>query len=129
VLIAFLDARPRAGSGPEARSLVQALSILPRSRRPVVDIVGLDPGREANTAIVAAAHRWRLTEPYHWLSGSPAALSRICHEYGVSTSAASEGNRSPIYLVDRSSFERAGFLYPFFPTVLARDLETLSRRA
>lgn len=129
VLIAFLDTRREAGSGPQARSLAEALAILPRAKRPEIDVVGLDPGSDTHAAVGAAAHRWQLREPYHWLSGSPVEIARICHEYGVPASVASDGSRSPVYLVDRSGFERAGFLYPFFPTVLAGDLETLSRRA
>jgi hypothetical protein len=32
-----------------------------------------------------------------------------------------------IYIIDRQGFERAGFLFPFLPGPVQRDLTTLSR--
>jgi cytochrome oxidase Cu insertion factor (SCO1/SenC/PrrC family) len=130
LVIAFFKLTGPGSSRAEVVSLAQAQVIVPRSRRPVLDLISLDRRPDTAAEIRAALHGWGLRPPYHWLSGSPATIARIAAEYGVRAGAPpGAGAATPLYLVDRSGFERAGYLYPFFPTVLAGDLETLSRRA
>ena len=79
----------------------------------------------------AAVGRWGLKVPYEWLTGTPDEITQLEHEYGVAGEPKGASTRAalstPVYLIDRSGFERAGYLYPFFPTVLAGDLERLYR--
>jgi hypothetical protein len=129
VLVTFLTAAQGGGSGPEAVALAQAEVLAAASRRPTVDIIGLDEGPHGPAAVRAAIGRWRLKGRYEWLTGARGEITQLEREYGVGS--APEGTKAgaplstPLYLVDRAGFERAGYLYPFFPTVLAADLERL----
>ena len=133
LLIAFLDTAGDRRSGAIAVSLAEAEALLPRSGRPILDIISLNPAADSPARIRAAAARWHLKVPYHWLTGASATITRLEREYDVGRDAPAPGSTgtgapptgTPLYLVDRSGFERAGYLYPFFPTVLARDLERL----
>jgi hypothetical protein len=128
VLIALLDARKGARSGAEGEALSQALTLVPRALRPVIDIISLDPAFDTPQGIRAATRRWHLQGTYHWLSAPATMLARARREYGLQERAPVRAD-APVYLVDREGFERAGYLYPFFPTVLARDLERLYRQS
>jgi cytochrome oxidase Cu insertion factor (SCO1/SenC/PrrC family) len=133
VLIAFVAAGRADGSDREAASLAQALALVPSPLRPVIDLISLDPRGDTPARIRAAARRWGLRPPFHWLTGSPLDLARTAREYGVGGEpppqpGASE-NGTPLYLVNREGFERAGYLVPFFPTVLASDIERLHRES
>jgi peroxiredoxin len=131
VLVAFLAAAPGARSGPEATSLAQAEALTASSRRPTVDVISLDQGGDTTAAVHAAVGRWGLKAPYEWLTGSAGEIAQLEHEYGVASepkgAATPAALSTPVYLIDRAGFERAGYLYPFFPTVLAGDLERLYR--
>jgi hypothetical protein len=96
----------------------------------VLDVINLDPGGDTLVGIRAAAARLHLRGPYHWLVGPSAAIKRVLHDYGVDQSAsvtATHQAGAPLYLIDRAGFESAGYLYPFFPTVLAVNLKRLYR--
>jgi cytochrome oxidase Cu insertion factor (SCO1/SenC/PrrC family) len=127
VLIAFLAAAPHSSTEREALSLAAAEALLPAARRPRLDVVGLDPAKDTPARIAAAAARWHLSGSYSWLTGPRPTLERTARAYGVDGPYGRRHAMSdtPIYLVDRRGFERAGYLYPFFPTVLAGDLQRL----
>ncbi len=133
LLVAFLSAARRSPTEREAVSLAQAEALLPASQRPLFDVIGLDPGNDTVARVAAAAARWHLSGSYRWLTGPRAALEQTfraygVHAYGVHASQRQQAGGSgttPIYLIDRRGFERAGYLYPFFPTVLAGDLQRL----
>jgi cytochrome oxidase Cu insertion factor (SCO1/SenC/PrrC family) len=129
VLVTFLTAARGGGSGPEAASLAQAQELTAGSRRPTVDIIGLDTAADTPTVVRAAIGRWHLKGRYEWLTGTPGEITQLEREYGVGSAPQSANTgaplSTPLYLVDRAGFERAGYLYPFFPTVLAADLERL----
>lgn len=131
VLIAFVATGRAGDSDREAVSLAQALALVPSPLRPAIDLISLDPRGDTPARIRAAANRWGLRPPFSWLSGSPLDLARTAREYGVGgeppPQPGSSENSTPLYLVNREGFERAGYLFPFFPTVLASDIERLHR--
>jgi cytochrome oxidase Cu insertion factor (SCO1/SenC/PrrC family) len=131
LLVAFLSAAPRSPTEREAVSLAQAEALLPASRRPLLDVIGLDPRNDTAAGVAAAAGRWHLSGSYRWLTGPRAALNQTFRAYGVHASHRRRAGDTgtPIYLIDRHGFERAGYLYPFFPTVLAGDLQRLDQRS
>jgi cytochrome oxidase Cu insertion factor (SCO1/SenC/PrrC family) len=126
VLIALLGAERRDRSRAEAVALAQAVALVPAAERPILDILSVDPVADSATRVRRAAARWQLSQPFHWLTAPAMALARALREYGVAQASVAHGpSDTPVYLVDRAGFERAGYLYPFFPTVLAHDLERL----
>jgi cytochrome oxidase Cu insertion factor (SCO1/SenC/PrrC family) len=132
VLIALLGTGGRDRSGAEAIALGEALALVAPSERPFLDVISVDPTADSAAHVRRATARWQLPQPFHWLTAPATALARALHEYDVAQAPDAPGSGSagtPVYLVDRAGFERAGYLYPFFPTVLARDLERLYREA
>jgi cytochrome oxidase Cu insertion factor (SCO1/SenC/PrrC family) len=124
VLIAFSSASRRGAARAEGIALAQTESVLGNGPKPTLDVISLDPDGDTPARISAATASWGLSRPYHWLTGPPATLEAVRRAYGVTAPAGAAG---PLFLVDRHGFERAGYLYPFVPNVLARDLRTLER--
>lgn len=122
VLIAFLRASRTGLARSEGVALAQTEAVLAGTRKPVLDVISLDRGADTPARIRAATADWGLTGPYHWLGGSSVTLAQVRRQYGVVPVAGAAG---PLFLVDRHGFERAGYLFPFVPNVLARDLRTL----
>jgi cytochrome oxidase Cu insertion factor (SCO1/SenC/PrrC family) len=131
VMLAFFSSRCRRACAPEARSLRTALRLLPPPARPALVIVSRDPSHDTPESTRAAVARWGLgsAAAWHWLLGSSAQLAPVWQAYRVDggrTEVPATGT-SPVYLIDRSGFQRAGLLYPFPPGWPAGDLRILSR--
>jgi protein SCO1/2 len=131
VMLAFLSSRCRLACAREARFLGTALRMLPPSARPVLVVVSVDPLHDTSASTRAATARWGLAAAanWHWLLGSRDQLGPVWRSYrvepGRSDAPGSAG--TPVYLIDRGGFERAGLLYPFPPTWPAGDLRILAR--
>jgi protein SCO1/2 len=130
VVLAFLDSHCRRPCGREPRSLGIALRLLPRSARPVVVVVSVDPHGDTPGSARAAARRWGLTAGarWHWLLGSRAELAPVWGSYRIAVRRASGqiAHTPAVYLIDRRGFERAGLLWPFPPNWPADDLRVLA---
>jgi protein SCO1 len=129
VVLAFLDSIRRSRPA-EVRSLAASLSLLPRSERPVLLVVSVDPWRDTRSSVRAAAKRWRLTTAadWHWLLGSRSELAGVWGAYRIKVHRRrGEVAHTPaVYVIDRSGFERAGLLYPFPPSWPAADVRALA---
>jgi cytochrome oxidase Cu insertion factor (SCO1/SenC/PrrC family) len=126
VLLTFISSRCLRSCTREERSLATSLRLLPRSTRPEVVAVSLDPRTPTRDSIERAAERLGFgTAPsWHWVFGSKQQLASVWHSYGIGASGAP---RRPLaYLIDRTGHERAGFLYPFPPNWLAEDIRILA---
>jgi protein SCO1 len=130
VVLTFLDSRCRRACAREPRSLGTALRLLPRSARPAMVVVSVDPRRDTPGSARAAARRWGLTAAasWHWLLGSRAELAPVWMSYRIAVRRASgQVTHTPaVYLIDRRGFERAGLLWPFPPSWPAGDLRILA---
>ncbi len=130
VVLTFLDSRCHRPCGRETFSLGTALRLLPRSARPVVVVVSVDPLRDTPRSAGVAARRWGLTfgASWHWLLGSRAELAPVWASYRIAVRRASGqiAHTPAVYLIDRRGFERAGLLWPFPPSWPADDLRVLA---
>ena len=131
VMLVFLSSRCTLACAREVRSLRIALRLLPPSARPTLVVVSLDPRHDTPESTRAAAARWGLAAAadWHWLLGSRDRLAPVWRSYRIEdrhTDRAATA-RTPVYLIDRQGFERAGLLYPFPPTWPAGDLRILAR--
>jgi cytochrome oxidase Cu insertion factor (SCO1/SenC/PrrC family) len=131
VMLAFFSSRCRQACAPEVRSLRTALRLLPSPARPALAIVSLDPSDDTPESARAAVARWGLASAtdWHWLLGTRGQLASVWTAYrirSVRTERPAAG-KTPVYLIDRNGFERAGLLYPFPPGWPAGDLRILSR--
>jgi protein SCO1/2 len=130
VALAFLDSHCDRPCGREPRSLGTALRLLPRSARPAVVVVSVDPRGDTPRSAAVAARRWGLTAgaSWHWLLGSRAELAPVWASYRIAVRGTSGQivHTPAVYLIDRRGFERAGLLWPFPPSWPAGDLRVLA---
>ena len=129
VLLTFLDSRCADVCGVAGHALAEVERQLNRSERPLLVVVGLNPSGDTPASVRAAAERWGWRSDWRWLGGPRDDLRRVWRSYGISTRA--QGDRiahdAAVYLIDRAGFLRGGYLVPFSPVVLARDVERIAR--
>jgi protein SCO1 len=133
VMLVFLSSRCRLACAREMRALRIALRLLPTSARPTLLVVSVDPLHDTPESTRAAAARWGLVtaSSWHWLLGSRDQLAPVWRSYRVDVQLGGvrAEAKSPVYLIDRRGFERAGLLFPFPPTWPAGDLRILARES
>ena len=87
-------------------------------------------GKTSLARILAkAARKWHLPADFEWLLGTHAQLAPVWRAYGIAVRPTKDGDvehSDAFYVVDRSGDERAGFLSPFIPGLLTRDLRRLA---
>jgi protein SCO1/2 len=129
VVVAFMDSRCHQVCPLEGRVLAQAIASVPKASRPAFLVVSVDPLADTGASARAAASRWGFTGAYHWLLGSRLQLAQVWRAYRIYVKRTSRDivHSDAIYVIDRHGYERAGFLFPFLPGSVERDLKTLAR--
>ena len=128
VVLAFLDSLCTGVCPLEARQLAFAIRPLPAAARPQVLVVSVDLADTQKT-VARAARRWGLPSGFRWLLGTRAELARIWRDYHIAVRRLPNGDvahSDAFYVIDRDGDERAGFLVPFLPGLLSRDLRVLA---
>ncbi|HZT44672.1 MAG TPA: SCO family protein [Gaiellaceae bacterium] len=131
-VVTFLDPVCRSLCPVEARILASAVREL-GPLAPQVVSVSVDPPADTPANFRTDAREWRLPPSWRWAVGSTPVLARVWQSYGVSvevqqTKLAGVSVRNVVhdeeaYLVDRSGFVRALFIFPF----RAQDVERAVR--
>lgn len=127
VLLTFLDSRCVDACPVAGRFLADVERQLTVAERPLLVVVGINPSGDTPASVRLTARRWGWLPGWRWLSGSRLELERVWRAYGISVRplAGSIDHDAAVYLVDRSGFLRAGYLVPFSPLVLARDVQRI----
>jgi cytochrome oxidase Cu insertion factor (SCO1/SenC/PrrC family) len=128
VVLAFMDSLCTAECPIEAGQFAAALRPLPPAARPRLVIVSVDVA-DSPASVARAARRWHLPEGFEWLLGTHAQLAPVWHAYGIAVRPTKDGDvehSDAFYVIDRNGDERAGFLSPFIPGLLTRDLRRLA---
>jgi cytochrome oxidase Cu insertion factor (SCO1/SenC/PrrC family) len=128
VVLAFMDSRCHQVCPLEGRVLARAIKMLPPATRPTLLVVSVDPWADTRSSAFAAGVHWGFTGSWHWLFGTHAQLARVWRAYRiyVKRTTADVVHSDAIYVIDQRGFERVGFLYPFLPGPLQRDLVQLA---
>lgn len=129
VVLAFMDSRCDRTCRLEGRVLARAIASMPAEARPAFLIVSVDPSADTRASAGAAASDWGFEGSWRWLFGSRPVLAKIWRAYRIYV------KRTPtdivyshaVYVIDRHGYERSGFLFPFLPQPVERDLATLAR--
>lgn len=133
VLLTFFDSHCDDQCPITGRQLGTILKTLTPADRPTLVIVSVNPAGDTRASIRRAMKDWRLSGPWrwHWLRGSRSELASVWDDYGVSVEPTTNeiGHSLVLYLIDRSGFERTGYLFPFLPNFVALDLKTLRAEA
>ncbi|HXR14459.1 MAG TPA: hypothetical protein VN740_07330 [Solirubrobacteraceae bacterium] len=129
VLLAFLDTRGGDTAAREIRLVAGVEQVLAGGALPALDIVSLDPAVDSARRVAETASSAGLVRgSYDWLVGPRAALAELWRQFGIGV-AGRAGASGAIYLIDARGFERVGYLFPFEPYAVARDVRTLQSEA
>jgi cytochrome oxidase Cu insertion factor (SCO1/SenC/PrrC family) len=128
VVLAFMDSRCRQVCPLEGRILARAVAGLPRGSRPALLVVSVDPWADTSASARIAASHWGFVGSWHWLFGSRAELAQVWRSYRIYVKRAASDivHSDAVYVIDRSGYERVGFLFPFLPGPVQRDLNALA---
>jgi protein SCO1/2 len=127
VALTFLDSLCKEACPIEGRMLGAAVRQVPGAARPQLVAVSVDPTGDTPTTVARAIRKWRLPADTIWLLGSHARLKPVWDAYRITVDPVSGDivHSTAVYLLDRDGFERAGFLMPFVPALVADDFRTL----
>lgn len=131
VAIVFFDSHCHQECPLEGHALAAAEQSLPRAQRPVLVAVSINP-QDTPASAAAAAKAWGLADvaPWHWLMGTRKQLAPVWSAYHEDVAPHAVGgdiaHTELVYLVDRRGYMRSGYLYPFLPDFVTRDLRTLA---
>ena len=77
--------------------------------------------------IARALRKWKLPANTVWLLGAHARLKPVWDAYQITVDPVSGDivHSTAVYLIDRRGDERAGFLMPFVPGLVADDFRVL----
>jgi protein SCO1 len=140
VLLTFLDSRCTNLCPIEGAQLAQVQRRLPAARQPELVVVSVNPA-DSRASVARFVHEAGWKRPWRWLLGTRATLAPIWHSYhiGVRFShgrAVQTGNTTirvagsvshtiALYLIDGHGRERFGYLPPFQPAAVAREVAAL----
>ena len=127
IALAFLDSRCKQACPIEGRLLGAAIRRVSGAARPQLVVVSVDPAGDTPPSVTQALAKWRLPASTIWLLGTHAALKPVWDGYQITVDPASGDivHSTAVYLIDRRGYERAGFLMPFVPGLVADDLRIL----
>ena len=132
IALTFMDSLCRGACPLEGQMLAAAAAHLPATTRPRIVIVSVDPAGDTPVTIGRALRRWNLPAGTIWLRGTRTQLKPVWDAYRVEVLPVQGGDiahSSAVYLIDKRGDERAGFLVPFAPAFVTRDLKVLGGEA
>ena len=132
VAIAFFDSYCHQECPLEGRQLAAAELKLPRSQRPELLVVSVNP-KDTAASVARAVREWGLAgiSPWHWLMGTHEQLAKVWAAYNIQVSPPVGGDinhTEALYLLDRRGYERAGYLWPFASRFATYDMHVLATR-
>lgn len=128
-IVTFMDSKCHQQCPLEGRALAAGFRLVPRSERPIVIAVSVNPWEDTPASARAAMRRFGLAGfHWRWLLGSRAQLEGVWRKYRIEVRRRTGDieHTDALYLIDSSGFERAGMVYPFLPTWIGTDLKTLA---
>lgn len=128
VALTFMDSLCKEACPVEGRLLGAAVRQVAPGLRPRLVVVSVDPGGDTARSVRHAVRAWRLPAATTWLLGTHAQLKRVWDAYRITVDPVSGDivHSTAVYLIDKRGNERAGFLLPFIPGLVADDLRTLA---
>jgi protein SCO1/2 len=122
----FMDSLCKQACPVEGQMIASAIRQVPAAARPQLIVVSVDPA-DTERSIEHAVHKWKLPANTLWLMGTRAQLKPVWDAYQITVLPISGDivHSTAVYLVDKRGYERAGFLLPFVPGLVADDLRVL----
>ncbi len=129
VALTFLDSLCKESCPIEGRMLGAAIRLVGSASRPRLVVVSVNPAGDTPRTVRRALHKWHLPPGTVWLMGTRSVLKPVWDAYQITVDPVSGDivHSTAVYLIDRRGDERAGFLMPFIPGLVADDLRLLGR--
>ena len=127
IALTFLDSLCKQACPIEGRMLAAAISQARGAAHPQLLVVSVDPAGDTPRSVERAARKWRLPADTIWLLGTRTQLKPVWDAYQITVEPVSGDivHSTAVYLLDKRGYERAGFLMPFVPGLVADDLQML----
>ena len=129
VALLFMDSLCKEACPLEGRAIAAAVRQVASPVRPRVVVVSVDPAGDTAATIAEAARKWGLPRGFEWLLGARSELRRVWRAYDIAVDETTGDvvHSTALYLIDARGDERAGFVMPFEPHLVAFDLRSLAR--
>ena len=136
MIVTFIDPACTTLCPLEAQALNLAVASIPAAERPVIVAVSVNPWADSRATFRHDARKWRLVRQWRWAVGRYAQLKAVWKRYrigvlvkttvvgGIAVHQVSHTEAS--FVIDRSGYERALFLFPFGGRDVANTLAHLA---
>ena len=126
IALTFLDSLCKEACPVEGQMLASAIRQV-GAARPQLLVVSVDPRGDTPRSVAHAMRKWRLPADTIWLLGTHAQLKPVWDAYQITVDPISGDivHSTAVYLLDKRGYERAGFLMPFVPGLVADDVSVL----
>ncbi len=127
IALAFFDSLCRQACPIEGQMLASAIRQVVPAARPRLVVVSVDPAGDTPGSIAHALRKWRLPVGTIWLMGTHKQLKPVWDAYQIAVLPVRGdiAHSTAVYLLDKRSYERAGFVMPFVPGLVADDFRVL----
>src|SRR5581483_11621187 len=123
LIVTFIDPLCRNFCPLEAKQLNALVRTLPAAQRPAIVAVSVNVFGNARANLLQDARKWRLVPEWRWGVGSEARLSAVWQRYHVAVLVTTKkiagvtvhriAHTEAAYVIDKSGYERALFLWPY----------------
>jgi cytochrome oxidase Cu insertion factor (SCO1/SenC/PrrC family) len=137
VIVTFIDPLCRNLCPLAAQVLDQADRQLPASQRVPIIAVSIDIYADTHADLEQDYSRWRLVPQWQWAIGSPRQLAAVWRDYKVGVTVLDKQiagttihevtHDEVAYVVDPDGYERALFVWPYYPQDVEQELRQLAR--
>jgi cytochrome oxidase Cu insertion factor (SCO1/SenC/PrrC family) len=136
VIVTFIDPACTTLCPLEAQALNLAVASIPAAERPVIVAVSVNPWADSRANFRHDTRKWHLVRQWRWAVGRYAQLAAVWKRYrigvlvkttvvgGIAVHDVSHTEAS--FVIDRSGYERALFLFPFGSQDVANALAHLA---
>lgn len=136
VIVTFIDPLCRNLCPLEAQALNQVERRLPASRRPPIVAVSVDVYANTRPDLLQDVREWHLVPQWRWAVGDLTQLRAVWDGYNVGVRVTTKRiagttinyitHTEAAYVIDPNGYERALFLWPFYPQDMISELRRLA---
>ena len=134
-IVTFIDPLCRDFCPTEAQHLNTVVRSFPASSKPAVVAVSVNTAGNTRPILREDGKKWGLVPQWRWGVGTPTALARIWHAYGIAVLVSTQkiagvkvrkvAHTEASYVIDPNGFVRALFVWPYSAKGVVSTLRSL----
>jgi cytochrome oxidase Cu insertion factor (SCO1/SenC/PrrC family) len=136
VIVTFIDPLCRDFCPIEAQHLNDVVRSFPAGQKPAIVAVSVNTAGNTRATLQQDERKWRLVPQWRWAVGTPTKLARVWRAYGIGVMVSARKvtgvtvrrvvHTEAAYVIDRSGFERAIFVWPYSAEGVVATLRSLA---